>query len=241
MKNNKNIGIIGGAGPIAGSILFNQIIDICQKKYQCHQDADFPLITNLSFPFSDMFTLQSFEQREIIKNELKSCFSMLLNNNCNIIVIACNTLHEFLDHDFLNRNLKGNFFLNMIQETGFLLKKQRISNAFVLCSETSADCGLHKKYFSCNYPEKAFQKEIQDLICKILSGNFSYQDSEILSEKLNKKFLNNSEKIALVLGCTEFSVLNHTFPLRQYLSEYFSIVDTNQIIAEKICDLVFNP
>jgi len=49
-----DIGIIGGAGPLAGALLFEQIIEICQKDYGCIRDFDFPSINLVSFPFSEM-------------------------------------------------------------------------------------------------------------------------------------------------------------------------------------------
>ena len=37
----KSIGIIGGAGPMAGSVVIKKIITICQKEYVCRDDSDF--------------------------------------------------------------------------------------------------------------------------------------------------------------------------------------------------------
>lgn len=90
MKQNK-IGIIGGAGPNAGSLLFNTLIGVCQTKYNCKKDAEFPHVVLLNFPFSDMLSKDKCD--ETITKELQSCFDSLENYGVNIAAIACNTLH----------------------------------------------------------------------------------------------------------------------------------------------------
>lgn len=44
-------GIIGGAAPMAGLLLYKKIIEICQKEYGCKDDSDFPYIMLLIYPF----------------------------------------------------------------------------------------------------------------------------------------------------------------------------------------------
>ena len=58
------IGIIGGAGPMAGAIVMENIIEICQKKYLCRHDYDFPKIILVSVPFAQMLKPNSLEQKE---------------------------------------------------------------------------------------------------------------------------------------------------------------------------------
>lgn len=50
----KRVGIIGGAGHKAGLFLVQRIVTLCQEKYGCWQDADFPQMTLLNIPFQDM-------------------------------------------------------------------------------------------------------------------------------------------------------------------------------------------
>jgi aspartate/glutamate racemase len=87
--NKNTIGIVGGAGPMASCLLNQYIVEICQKKFGCKDDRDFPFIINYSFPFSPM--LQSADARDYedrISQELSCCLAdlsrgrRLVHRNC---------------------------------------------------------------------------------------------------------------------------------------------------------------
>ena len=230
------VGIIGGAGPMAGAQLFQKIIQICRAKYGCRNDADFPYIMLLNYPFGDMLE-NPHCTKTLIQQQLNDCFLQLKNNEIELAVIACNTLHEFLD------SKEGVPLVHLIEETGVSIQKRGIDKTLVLCTTTSAQCKIHRKYFDCSYPENSAQKKIQELIYKILSGSQCREDAHMLVDLLNTEDAsrNSGKKMALVLGCTEFSVFNEQFPLKLYgLSERFAVFDPNQIAAERICESIFS-
>lgn len=236
------LGIVGGAGPMAGALLFQKIVQIAQSQYGCQTDADFPWTMLLSYPFADMLKNPLCEkQHQLVKEQLTACFSTFAQNGITLAAIACNTLHTFLDPSIT----QGIPLVHMIAETGSLLKQRSISHTFVLCSTTSARCQLHKAYFDCRYPDDAYQDEIQGLINTLLAGQQRREDAQKLSEQLNARLslcLNKEEEtVGLVLGCTEFSVFNEQFPMRlNGLDERILVFDPNQIVAEKLCALIFN-
>lgn len=236
--NFPRVGIIGGAGPMAGALLFQKIIQTCQKLYCCQADADFPSITLLSYPFAQMLQNPDRTQRKLLREQLNECLVNFCRNEVAIAAIACNTLHEFLDPVVT----KPRFFLHMIEETACILKQSQIENVLVLCSTTAAECQLHKKYFDCLYPDPDFQTKVQSCIDQILTGKQSKEDVKALVSQLNAYLAEAREaKIGLVLGCTEFSVFNEQFSLQlNGLDARFRVFDPNEIIAEKICRLVFN-
>lgn len=241
MQTNFNfprVGIIGGAGPMAGALLFQKIIQICQKLYCCQADADFPSITLLSYPFAQMLQNPDKRQKKLLREQLNECLFNFYRNEVDIAAIACNTLHEFLDP----AAAKPRFFLHMIEETASTLKQSQIESVLVLCSTTAAEGRLHRKYFDCLYPDPDFQIKVQSCIDQILAGKQSREDAKALVSQLNAYLVGAREaKIGLVLGCTEFSVFNEQFPLQlNGLDARFRILDPNEIIAEKICRLVFN-
>lgn len=225
------LGIIGGAGPMAGALLFQKIIRYCQENYGCKNDSDFPYILLLSYPFSDMLSLST--KKDVVETQLKECFFELIKNDIQVAVIACNTLHAFLQE----MNIKIQF-INMLEVTTEAIQELNLVETIVLCSTTSRKCKLHNRYFPCLYFDD--QAYLQSLINKILEGKHSLADAELLSQKLNAILPNSFEKTGLVLGCTEFSVLNEQFPLHlTSLSKQFFVLDTNQIAAERICKLIF--
>lgn len=220
LKAKFKIGIIGGAGPTAGAYLFQKIIAICQKKYSCIHDGDFPHIILLNYPFNDMLG-ENFD-RKLVKDQLEECFISLVQNKVKIAAIACNTLHSFLPSQIDTLNL-----VHIIEETRDFLVKHKWSNPLILCSSTAAKNGLHANYFECTYANLSTQKKIDDLIDAVTAGCCLKEASVHLSS-----LIENERPI--VLGCTELSVIQETHPLRS-----LKVCNPNEILAEKICELTF--
>lgn len=215
---NPLIGIIGGAGPSAGSLLFDTIIAVAQTKYGCKEDREFPHILLTNYPFSDMLSEKIDDV--IIRRELSSCFSMLERSGVTHASIACNTLHAFLPEIPPSIEL-----VNMVEET-----KKEVSKTtppFVLCSSTSARKELHRSAFSCEYANATLQKILDRMIAEITFGAPIAPISSELSALIPNK--------PVLLGCTEFSYLHERAPLRPG-----NIIDPNHIVAEKLTDRYFS-
>lgn len=213
------VGIIGGAGPMAGALLFEKIIQICQTKYRCSNDADFPYVVLLNYPFADMLTEARCEK--LLNSQLEECFQCLAHLDITIAAVACNTLHVFLPP-----RPEKLLFVHMIEETAAYLKQKEFANPLVFCTSTSAKARLHEQFFACRYPEASVQKEIDLLIDQILAGgNFKE-----ISRRLDLLVANQQ----VVLGCTELSLLHERVPLQSK-----SICDPNFVVAEKLCRLIF--
>lgn len=231
------LGIIGGAGPMAGALLFQKIIQICQEKYHCQEDDDFPYIVLLSYPFAD--SLISEDSARLVKEQLTYCLKKLEDDNVKIAAIACNTLHDYLDVSATHKFL----LVHMIEEAAQAMTQKNVNESLVLCSMSSAKSKIHEKYFNCIYPNENFQKEIYRLMNKILAGEHSKEDAIQLAKQLNNQLNlieNKENKIGLVLGCTEYSVLHNQFPLDLHgIDKRFIIFDTTQIVAEKVCQIMF--
>ncbi len=221
MNSKKStIGIIGGAGPTAGGYLFQKIIEVSQEKYSCERDAEFPYIFLVSYPFADM--LGENVDRETVKGQLAECLQTLIKNQISVAAIACNTLHGFLPSE-----IEGIQLVHIIDETRKYLEQRNWHTPRILCSSTSAKTRLHASYFPCLYPDTSTQKMIDDLIDEVTAGCCLKEASSRLCG------LVDSEE-AVVLGCTELSVIHEAEPL-----SHAKVCNPNQVIAERICELTF--
>ena len=200
----KKIGIIGGAGPVAGLLLFKKIIKICQKDYGCIKDSDFPEIIVHSFPFSDMLDKP---KEELVASELKKSLQFLEDLDCNLILIACNTLHGFLDKLQNDKKL-----INLIDET----KKQMSDQSLVLCTNTSSQ----KKLYGQNC------QAVDELINKVLARKHSLSDSLWLKSNIEEKA---DSLDSVVLGCSELSVLLDEYPIN---IDGVEILDPLEIVSK---------
>ena len=88
----KSIGIISGAGPVAGVVLHQKIINFYNQSGK-YKDKDFPLIQHISFPFSSTDILGVFNF-ELSKKEL---------TNVDKIYLACNSLLLSVPFEFKNK------------------------------------------------------------------------------------------------------------------------------------------
>ena len=210
----KKIGIVGGAGPHAGILLCEKIIQVCQKTYGCHKDADFPYMMLLNIPFSDMLDNPDEER---VREELAQALKTLETNGMERVAIACNTLHGFLPKKM------GNFeFVDLRSVVPDTDEKM-----LILCTSTARDRGVYAHLKRGTYLDTQQQKELDQLIDRILTGKVDQEESAVLMALIQRE-----KKRAVLLGCTELSLLHARFPLR--LSSE-SVIDPLQCLAEVLC------
>lgn len=208
--NNKRprFGIISGAGPMTGISLLKQTIQLFQKN-GAWKDADFPEIHFINFPFSEM--LEDNFNKEQVHKELDQCLAEL-QERCDHIIIACNTLHLFLP----DRKIPQ--LINLVE----LIKKRLPANAnpLVVASMTSSKKNLHGQLLntSCEYWNPS---QSQNMINEILKGK------EIDLQWLHNLAINR----LIILGCTEFSLA------MEDSDEITNIIDPIKIAAQTVFDL----
>ena len=216
----KSIGIVGGAGPLAGVSLLERVLSLSGSKYHCSKDADFPKVFLLSFPFSEMLSEEiNVEQ---LRKELKDCLDQLRKNGAAVLAISCNTLHAFLDE---NEDLTD--LVHLPQALAMAIPKKEMP--LVLCTSTSMRSALHQKFFPCIYPDLPMQSQVDRIIERILNGD----DFQMIIQDL-LKLIQTQEQNTIVLGCTELSLFTQHLLLCNKL-----IIDPLDIVANKILEKSF--
>jgi aspartate racemase len=217
----KSIGIIGGAGPLAGAFLLKRILSLSGEMYGCYRDADFPQVFLISFPFSEMLCPDMDIAK--LRKELSGCLEQLRKNGASVLGIACNTLHAFLDEkDELN---------DLVHLPRTIGEEVSLSDTpLVFCTSTSVQFGLHKQFFPCTYPDNQTQQEVDKIIDQILRG----ADQSIILKKL-EKLLQAQTTNTVILGCTELSLFSaHLSVLNK------QIIDPLEVMANKILQKSFS-
>lgn len=218
----KCIGIVGGAGPLAGAYLLERIFSLASQLYGCYRDADYPKVVLISFPFSEMlFQNENFAK---LQQELSDCLGELRKTGASVLTIACNTLHAFLDED--------TDFSDLLHLPKTIV--QEIPPAelpLVLCTSTSLRFGVHKKFFPCVYPDRETQVEVDRLIDDILKG----AEKSCSARKL-QKLIEGQPSSRVILGCTELSLCSAglSVPNKQ-------IIDPLEIMAQQVLYKSFQP
>jgi aspartate racemase len=217
----QSIGIVGGAGPLAGAALLERILFLSSSLYGCYKDADFPKIMLISFPFSEMLSPEMDVAQ--VQKELSECLSQLRKNGASVLAIACNTLHAFLDP---NESLID--LVHLPQVTASEISSCEMP--LVLCTSTSIRFGLHKRFFSCTYPDTETQFLVDKIIDEILKGVEEETVLEDLSKVIQAQTTNT-----IILGCTELSLFSN-----QLRPSNKSIIDPLNILAKKILEKSFS-
>lgn len=216
----KIIGIVGGAGPLAGACLLERVLILSNRRYGCYRDADYPQILLNSFPFSDMLT--SKKDTVLLKAELSLSLNQLRAQGAEVLAIACNTLHNFLDADQDRRDL-----LNLPRILGEELCSEEMP--LVLCTTTSKENKMHKKFFECNYPPPSIQIKVDEIIDRILLGAESHQ---IVRDLLT--LIEQMTASTVILGCTELSLF-----AKELAVSNKKVIDPLEILAKKILEKSF--
>lgn len=216
----KCIGLIGGAGPLAGAFLLERILFLSGKKYGCYRDADFPKVFLISFPFSEMLCPNMDKAK--LRKELNECLAQLRTYGASILAIACNTLHAFLDE---KDELSDLVHLPQVLAEEVSFSQQPL----VLCTSTSARFGVHKQFLPCLYPDAQTQQEVDEIIDQILRG----ADQSVILEKLNS-LLQAQTAPTVILGCTEFSLFSAHLSVSNK-----RIIDPLEVMANKILEKSF--
>src|SRR3989338_6835870 len=119
----KTIGVLGGMGPEASATFYNMIINICHKKYNAQQDTDYPPMIIYSLPLEGFDETGIVDQEKVLRQLIKG-IKVLESSGSDFIVIACNTVHCFIDE--LRKNVKIPI-LSIIEETSNKLKLDKIN------------------------------------------------------------------------------------------------------------------
>lgn len=216
----RTIGIVGGAGPLAGSLLLQRVFSQAGSVYGCYRDADFPEVLLLSFPFSNMLSPDCNEI--LVKEELAQALHRLKTYGASVLAIACNTLHAFLDE---NKDIEG-----LIHLPKMLAEVIPASLApLVLCTSMAARYKLHQRFFACQYPEDTMQLRIDRLIEKILQG----ERQEVLLLEL-QEIIESQRTHTIILGCTELSMFSTSLAIPHKL-----IIDPLEIMVSRLLEESF--
>jgi len=216
----KIIGIVGGAGPLAGASLLERVLILSSRRYGCYRDADYPQVLLNSFPFSDMLT--SEKDNMLLKAELSLSLNQLRAQGAEVLAIACNTLHNFLDADQDRGDL-----INLPCMLGQQLRLEEIP--LVLCTTTSRENNVHKKFFECTYPEYSVQVKVDEIIDRILQGAESRPIATDLLALIEQRTAST-----VILGCTELSLF-----AKELAVSSKKVIDPLDILAQKILEKSF--
>ncbi len=204
----KTIGIIGGMTPKSTALIYNNIIDIYQKKFN---DYAFPKIIIYSVSFQNYIDGMKKDNWDSIAEELLKITHSLNKAGADFCIIAANTMHKVFDK-IENRSPLP--ILNIIDAVAEKITDAKIKNVTLLGTRyTMIDSfyrdRLRKFGIKTLVPDKNYIDIIHDIILNELG-------KEIINNESRKIIINIIEGLnakgsqGLILGCTELPLIIDT-------------------------------
>jgi len=229
MKTNKSIGVLGGMGPEASANLYSKIIKYAQNEYGAVQDFDYPPVIIYSLPLFG-FDETGIVDENLVKKQLIEGVKKLELAGCDIIIIACNTVHTYFDE--MQASVKVPIF-NIIEETKKRVEKLGYKKIGLFASESTNKLELYQKRFADSNieiisPNPEQQQILNRVIEHVMGGNQKIEDVILLKEIARDYIRQGAE--AIVMGCTEIPLA-----INQSHTD-IKLFDTIEIIVQSAVD-----
>lgn len=205
----KTLGIIGGLGPMATAYFMELIVSMTDAA--CDQEHLNMIIYNKpDTPDRTGFILKKSEDDP--RPGIIDSGRRLKEQGADIIAIPCNTSHFF--HAELEEKT-GLPIINMIRETVLYLKSRGIKKAGILATDGTISTGLfqrelEKEGMEWVIPGSAGQKKVMHLIYDNVKAGKPIEENLFFDVK--NELLNKGAQ-AIILGCTELSVIKRRYNL----------------------------
>lgn len=204
-SDNITIGIIGGMGSYATVDFFNRIINA----FPAEKEWDRPRIiidNRCNMPSRVKAILYNERRNELIKS-LSESVKMLIDNNVDYIVLACNTSHVFLDDVYKNVPESKGKIIHIIEECARQINESNNKKVKLYASEGTIESGIYESIFEefnieVEKPKQSEFKQIRSWIEAVKTSNIN---EDIISSFIEK--INNEKDINVILGCTELPIL----------------------------------
>lgn len=215
---NYELGIVGGMGPLATSVLFDYIVrHTAANKDQDHINA--LILNHATLP--DRTDVILHGKDEDFLDAVKGDYDILNALNVPLIAFPCNTGHYFFD---AMESMADGKIINMIDETLARCKAMGAKNVAVFATEGTTSAKLYDRYAKGHdlgvvYPDAEEQAQITRVIYDVKElGQTRFPVMDELIAKYTKDAV-------VILACTELSTIG---------IDHEKVVDTTQVLGDVI-------
>ena len=199
------IGLLGGMGPEASVDAYRLLVDLSYKDAGKDMGA-YPHIVINNVPFPNLYQLPAEEARPMLVDAVR----LLATAGCRVIGVCCNSAHHYFA-DMKDELEEADVVLvNMVDETVILARsKTKNGNVVGVLSSTLSremyETGLTDQGLQCILPETDCQRQVDDLILRILSGEKDEKISHELTSMCKAMVAQGAEIV--ILGCTDLPLV----------------------------------
>lgn len=228
--NEKTLGVLGGLGPLATVYFMNTVIDMTDA-HSDQEHISMIVMNHAAIPDRTDFILDSTKPNPLpmmIEDAKK-----LQEAGADFIVMPCNTAHFFYEQ--IQKNITVPM-LNIIEETVKFASEstKAIKKLGILATKGTVSAGAYqnmcRKYgLDCAVPSLADEQSLMNIIYNQVKAGTKVNIDEFLKITENMK---RDGCGAVVLGCTELSIINRDFSLNRA-----DIIDSLTVLARRSIEL----
>lgn len=204
-SDNLTIGVIGGMGSVATVDFFDRLV----SAFPAEKEWERPriIIDNRCNMPSRVRSILYNERYQELLNSIEQSIDMMLDNNCDYVVLACNTSHAILNDLLEKRNELNEKVLNIIELCVKKLHDDDINEPLLLASEGTYLSKIYDRYFE-KY-DISYTKVDKELFPRIRMWIESVKQQKITDEIKNDfiNFICENNSNTIILGCTELPIL----------------------------------
>ncbi len=226
--NAVTLGILGGLGPMSG-IYFCEMLTAHTRVSADQEHIDFLLSSKATTPDRTDYILGRSESdpTPVMRAEVDK----LVAAGADLIAIPCNTAHYFYDAVAASSSVP---IINIIDQTVEFCRQNRLSRVAVLATEGTVASGAYGNalrdagltYLTCS-------PEDQETVSRIIYGQIKKglpPDAEAFCQVAER--LRQRGAQALILGCTELSLLKKILPPQD---DYIDSLEVLACAAIRLC------
>lgn len=170
---------------------------------------------------------------ESIKYFAEKIVDFLLQNNCKIIVIACNSASavatKLLEQTYKNKIA----IINVIDPTiDYVLKLDAVKKVGLIGTKRTVGSGVYARKFKKRCPEVSLYSKATPLLAPMIEEGFFDNNisKTVIHSYLANHHLQNID--TLILGCTHYPLINKE--IQAYYNGKVRVVDSSVVTALKV-------
>ncbi|NLK69534.1 MAG: amino acid racemase [Clostridiaceae bacterium] len=222
-ENTKELGIIGGLGPLATAYFMEMVVKMTDARFDCEH---IPMIiyNKPSIPDRTNFILGKSNDNPYV--DISEVGKTLVEQGVDYIAIPCVTAYYFYEE--LCKDIKVPI-IDLIGETAIHLKENGISKVGIMATDGTITGGflkqgLEKQGIEAIQPSENGQKLLMDIIYNGIKADMPFSMEDFFTVK--NELVDLGAQIIL-LGCTELSVIKRDYSIGS------GFLDVMEVLARK--------